>query len=131
LIIPDHALGFPVLRALSLCTCCRHYPGAAAGCIPRSSPVNHSAEEYVRGDAHTNTAEGMFSILKREIYGIYRHVSEVHLQRYLHEFDFRYNNRVALGINDAEHATRAIQGAAGKRLTYRQPRNQAEETGAA
>jgi hypothetical protein len=50
---------------------------------------------------------------------------------FLHEFDFRYNNRVALGINDAERATRAIQGAAGKRLTYRQPRNQAEETGAA
>jgi hypothetical protein len=37
LIIPDHALGLPVLRALSLCTCCRHYPGAAAGCLPRSS----------------------------------------------------------------------------------------------
>jgi hypothetical protein len=83
--------------------------------------VNHSAEEYVRGDAHTNTVEGMFSILKRGIYGIYQHVSEAHLQRYLHEFDFRYNNRVALGIDDAERATRAIQGAAGKRLLYRQP----------
>jgi hypothetical protein len=83
--------------------------------------VNHSAEEYVRGDAHTNTAEGMFSILKRGIYGIYQHVSEAHLQRYLHEFDFRYNNRIALGVNDVERATRAIQGAAGKRLLYRQP----------
>jgi hypothetical protein len=84
--------------------------------------VNHSAEEYVRGDAHTNTVEGVFSILKRGIYGIYQHVSEAHLQRYLHEFDFRYNNRVALGIDDATRATRAIQGAAGKRLTCRQPR---------
>jgi ISXO2-like transposase domain len=69
----------------------------------------------------------MFSILKRGIHGIYQHVSEAHLQRYLHEFDFRYNNRVALGIDDAERATRAIQGAAGKRLTYRQPRNQTQE----
>src|ERR1700726_1956010 len=93
--------------------------------------VNHSAEEYVRGDAYTNTVEGMFGILKRGTYGIYQHVSEAHLQRYLHEFDFRYNNRVALGINDAERATRAIQGATGKRLTYRQPRDQAEEAGAA
>jgi hypothetical protein len=58
-------------------------------------------------------------------------VSEAHLHRYLHEFDFRYNNRVALGIDDATRATRAIQGAAGKRLTYRQPRSQAEEAGAA
>jgi hypothetical protein len=58
-------------------------------------------------------------------------VSEAHLHRYLHEFDFRYNNRVALGINDTERATRAIQGAAGKRLLYRQPRSQAEETGTA
>jgi hypothetical protein len=75
--------------------------------------------------------EGMFSILKRGIYGIYQHVSEAHLQRYLHEFDFRYNNRVALGVDDAERATRAIQGAAGKRLTYRQPRSQGKEAGAA
>jgi hypothetical protein len=89
--------------------------------------VNHSAEEYVRGDAHTNTAEGMFSILKRGIYGIYQHVSEAHLQRYLHEFDFRYNNRVALGIGDAERATRAIQGATGKRLYYRPPYSETRE----
>src|SRR5271155_6035003 len=66
----------------------------------------------------------------RGIYGIYQHVSEAHLQKYLHEFDFRYNNRVALGISDTERATRAIQGATGKRLTYRQPR-QAKEAGAA
>ena len=97
----------------------------------RTAPSNHSAEEYVRGDAHTNTVEGMFGILKRGIYGIYQRVSEAHPQRYLHELDFRYNNRVALEINDAERATRAIQGAAGKRLTYRQPRNQAEAAGSA
>jgi len=80
--------------------------------------VNHSIDEYVRGDAHTNTAEGYFSILKRGIYGVYHHVSETHLKRYLAEFDFRYNERIALGIDDAERTTRALRGIVGKRLTY-------------
>jgi transposase-like protein len=57
--------------------------------------VNHSAGEYVRGDVHTNTIEGYFSIFKRGVYGIYHHVSEQHLKRYLAEFDFRYNERMA------------------------------------
>lgn len=81
--------------------------------------VVHSANEYVRGDAHTNTVEGYFSILKRGIYGVYQHVSEHHLKRYLAEFDFRYNERVALGIDDAERTTRVLRGIIGKRLTYR------------
>jgi len=81
--------------------------------------VNHDANEYVRGDAHTNTAEGYFSILKRGIYGVYQHVSEAHLKRYLTEFDFRYNNRSALGIEDAQRAARILKGIEGKRLTYR------------
>ena len=55
--------------------------------------VNHAKQEYVRGDASTNAAENYFSILKRGIYGVYQHVSEAHLHRYLSEFDFRYNNR--------------------------------------
>jgi len=93
--------------------------------------VVHSADEYVRGDAHTNTAENFFSIFKRGIYGIYQHVSEDHLHRYLAEFDFRYSNRVRLGVDDAERTQRAIKGAAGKRLTYRQPRSQGEEAGTA
>jgi transposase-like protein len=80
--------------------------------------VTHGKREYVRGDIHTNTVEGYFSILKRGIYGIYQHVSEVHLKRYLCEFDFRYNNRIALGINDTERAANALKGAKGKRLTY-------------
>jgi transposase-like protein len=84
--------------------------------------VVHSIGEYVRGDAHTNTIEGYYSIFKRGIYGTYHHVSQQHLKRYLAEFDFRYNERVALGISDTERATKAIRGAAGKRLTYRQPR---------
>jgi transposase-like protein len=81
--------------------------------------VNHSAKEYVRGDAYTNTVEGYFSILKRGIYGVYHHVSEAHLKRYLAEFDFRYNERIALGIDDVERTDRVIRGVTGKRLTYR------------
>jgi transposase-like protein len=81
--------------------------------------VNHAQEEYVRGDASTNAAENYFSVLKRGIYGIYQHVSEEHLHRYLAEFDFRHNNRMALGIDDVERANRALRGVVGKRLTYR------------
>lgn len=81
--------------------------------------VNHSAKEYVRGDVYTNTVEGYFSILKRGIYGVYHHVSQEHLKRYLAEFDFRYNERVALGVDDVERSARALRGVVGKRLTYR------------
>jgi hypothetical protein len=83
--------------------------------------VVHSANEYVRGDAHTNTIEGYFSILKPGIYGVYQHVSEHHLKRYLAGFDFRYNERIGLGIDDAERTTRTLRGIVGKRLTYRRP----------
>ena len=82
--------------------------------------VNHSKNEYVRGEVHTNTVEGYYSIFKRGMKGVYQHCSEKHLHRYLSEFDFRYSNRVALGIHDGERADLAIKGAAGKRLTYRQ-----------
>jgi len=85
----------------------------------RHEVVNHGADEYVRGDAHTNTIEGYFSILKRGIIGTYHHVSPQHLKRYLGEFDFRYNERSALGVEDSERATKALQGIVGKRLTYR------------
>lgn len=81
--------------------------------------VRHSENEYVRGSVHTNTAEGFFSILKRGVYGVYQHVSEAHLKRYLTEFDFRYSNRAKLGIDDVARAERALKGAKGKRLTYR------------
>lgn len=81
--------------------------------------VNHSASEYARGSATTNTVEGFFSIFKRGMVGIYQHCGEQHLQRYLNEFDFRYSNRSALGVEDAERTERAIRGASGKRLTYR------------
>jgi hypothetical protein len=81
--------------------------------------VNHSKEEYVRGLAHTNTVEGYYSIFKRGMKGIYQHCSEKHLHRYLAEFDFRYSNRVRLGVDDVERTELAIKGIVGKRLTYR------------
>jgi transposase-like protein len=81
--------------------------------------VNHSIGEYVRGDVHTNTIEGYFSIMKRGINGTYHHVSQQHLKRYLAEFDYRYNERSALGVNDAERMEKSVQGIVGKRLTYR------------
>jgi transposase-like protein len=83
--------------------------------------VNHSLGEYVRGDVHTNTIEGYFSILKRGINGVYHHVSQKHLKRYLAEFDFRYNERMKLGVGDKVRATKALKGIVGKRLTYQQP----------
>jgi transposase-like protein len=83
--------------------------------------VMHSAEEYVRGDVHTNSVESFFAILKRGVYGTFHHVSEAHLRLYLQEFDFRYNHRIALGYDDATRAALAVKGIAGKRLTYRLP----------
>lgn len=81
--------------------------------------VNHAAKEYVRGEAFTNTVESYFSVLNRGIYGVYRHVSEAHLKRYLIEFDFRHSNRIKLGVDDHMRADRALAGVKGKRLAYR------------
>jgi hypothetical protein len=86
--------------------------------------VNHGIGEYVRGDVHSNTVESYFALLKRGIVGTFHHVSPQHLKRYVGEFDFRYNERSALGVDDAERFRRAIGGIVGKRLTYRRPRPQ-------
>ena len=67
---------------------------------------------------HTNTVEGYFSLFKRGMKGVYQHCGKQHLHRYLAEFDFRYGNRVKLGVNDTERADRILKGAKGKRLTY-------------
>jgi transposase-like protein len=83
--------------------------------------VNHSQDEYVRGEAGTNTIEGFFSVFKRGMNGVYQHCSSDHLHRYLAEFDFRYNHRVALEVNDVERTVHALAGIGGKRLTYKQP----------
>jgi transposase-like protein len=93
--------------------------GARAGrMFAGHQSVNHSIGEYVRGDVHTNTIEGYFSIMKRGIVGTYHHVGPQHLKRYLAEFDFRYNERTALGVTDAERAEKAVTGVIGKRVTY-------------
>jgi hypothetical protein len=81
--------------------------------------VAHERGEYGRGDIHTNTVEGYYSIFKRGMKGIYQHCKEKHLHRYLAEFDFRYSNRVGLGVDDEARTDRALQGMVGKRLTYR------------
>jgi transposase-like protein len=84
--------------------------------------VDHAQDEYVSKldrTIHTNTIEGFFAIFKRGMKGVYQHCGSQHLQRYLREFDFRYTNRVALGIGDDERAEIALKGIAGKRLTYR------------
>jgi transposase-like protein len=100
------------------------YPGIGEAFAGHGT-VNHSAEEYVRAYFwHTNTIENFFSIFKRGIYGCYFHVSEAHLHRYAAEFDFRYNNRIALGIDDLERSDRALKGVKGKRLTYRTARRE-------
>jgi transposase-like protein len=85
--------------------------------------VNHSEGEYARGETTTNTVEGFFGIFKRGMVGVYQHCGEQHLQAYLNEFDFRYSNRVGMGVDDIERTHRAVKGAEGKRLTYRQPRS--------
>jgi hypothetical protein len=84
--------------------------------------VKHSRDEYVRGDVHTNTVEGYFSVFKRGMRGVYQHCAEKHLHRYLAEFDFRYNYRASLGYNDEDRTLAAVRGAEGKRPTYHQPR---------
>ena len=86
--------------------------------------VNHSAKEYARGAVSTNTIEGAFGLFRRGMVGTYQHCGVQHLQRYLNEFDFRYSNRKALGIEDEGRAALALKGAAGKRLTYRTTRGQ-------
>jgi transposase-like protein len=83
--------------------------------------VNHGSKEYARGAVTTNTVEGFFGLFRRGMKGVYQHCSEKHLQRYFWEFDFRYSNRIALGVSDTERAARLVKNAGGKRLMYNQP----------
>ena len=94
----------------------------------RHRTVKHTADEYVRYEKEddgsefvvtTNTVEGYFSVFKRGMRGTYQHCKEKHLHRYVSEFDFRYSNRVRLGVDDVERTARAVKGIVGKRLTYR------------
>lgn len=87
--------------------------------------VNHGKKEYVRWDEGrkitTNQIEGFFGIFKRGMRGVYQQCGAHHLHRYLTEFDFRYSNREALGIDDTERAAIAVRGAVGRRLMYKLP----------
>jgi transposase-like protein len=87
--------------------------------------VDHSKFEWTRGDVHTNTLEGFFSVLKRGLVGVYQHVDKKHLDRYLAEFDFRQNTRAKLGVDDEQRADLALKGFAGKRLTYQSANSEA------
>ncbi len=96
--------------------------GTAADHFAGHHTVIHTGKEYVRYEGertvHTNTVEGYFSVFKRGMKGTYQHCAEKHLHRYLAEFDLRYNNRVALGVNDEARADKMLKGVVGKRLTY-------------
>lgn len=116
-----------VNRASSLMTDSANVMELAGGEFKRHQTVNHSIGEYVRGGVHTNTIEGYFSILKRGITGTYHHVSQQHLKRYLAEFDYRYNEREALGVNDAQRMEKSLKGIVGKRMTYRRTAKRANE----
>ena len=83
--------------------------------------TRHGAGEYVRGLTHTNTVEGFYSVFKRGMKGVYQHCSEKHLHRYVAEFDFRYSNRVKLGVDDTARTDTALRGIVGKRLRYEGP----------
>jgi transposase-like protein len=95
-----------------------YYGGLDVGFAGHES-VNHEIEEWVRGEVTTNTVESYFALFKRGMKGVYQHCSEKHLHRYLAEFDFRYSNRSALGVEDLERAVKAVAGAKDKRLTYK------------
>ena len=82
--------------------------------------INHTRGEYAIGTTTTNSVEGFFSVFKRGMTGIYQHCSEAHLHRYLSEFDYRYNTREKLGVNDRQRMRKSLKGITGKRLTYRQ-----------
>lgn len=80
--------------------------------------VHHASGEYVRGAVHSNTVESYFSVFKRGMRGVYQHCKEKHLHRYLAEFDFRHNHRIAVGVHDVERAEAMLLNVKGKRLTY-------------
>lgn len=95
----------------------------ADGYFASHETVNHKREEYVRGNVTTNTVEGFYGVFKRGMRGIYQQCGERHLHRYVAEFDFRYSNREALGVNDVTRADIALKGMVGKRLTYQTTAN--------
>jgi hypothetical protein len=81
--------------------------------------TRHKTKQYVKPgtDIHSNTIEGVFSLLQRGVMGTFHSVSRKHLPNYLNEFQFRWNTRK---INDDERVTRVVKSLVGKRLQYRE-----------
>ncbi|MEM8692508.1 MAG: IS1595 family transposase [Pseudomonadota bacterium] len=100
----------------------RQYQGIGAGKVfDAHGWTNHSAGQYVDfedNEIHTNTVEGFYSIFKRGMKGVYQHCGKQHLHRYAAEFDFRYNHRVANGVDDLARNATLVKASCGKRLTY-------------
>lgn len=95
------------------------YRTFAGGDFARHETVNHSKGEYVRGDAHTNTAESFFALFKRGVHGTFHHISKRHMHRYCDEFGFRWDRR---NQTDAQRTVEALRAAEGKRLVYQTPK---------
>lgn len=112
-------VGENVAREASLMTDEAWFYGRIGKEFADHQSVAHQKKEYVRGEAHTNTIEGYFSIFKRGMKGVYQHCGKRHLHRYVAEFEFRYNHRSALGVEDHARGNAALKGAMGKRLLYR------------
>lgn len=107
------------LKAETLAPALRENLNHEARLMTEHGVVHHRRGEYGRRKTHTNTIKGDFSIFKRGMKGIYQHCGKQHLHRYLAEYDFRYNNRVKLGLYDHGRTRNALRGIAGRRLTYR------------
>jgi transposase-like protein len=117
-----------VSREARLMTDAAGYYRKAAFNVASHETVSHQDDEWARGDVHTNTVEGYYSVFKRGMKGVYQHCHEKHLHRYAAEFDFRYNTRTALGFNDLMRAEELAGSISGKRLTYRRPHKVAQSS---
>ena len=93
--------------------------------LPEHLTVAHRRKSTAGAAPARTRSKAFSSIFKRGMKGIYQHCAKKHLHRYLCEFDFRYANRIRFGVDDAERPQRAIKGAEGRRLYYRQPRSRA------
>ena len=116
-----HLRSLNLAREAKLMTDDLHVYRGVGRMFPEHKIVKHQSREYVAKDdpsRHTNTIEGFFSVFKRGMKGVYQHCAHNHLHRYVAEFDFRYNNRKALGVEDSQRADKLLKGVVGKRLAY-------------
>lgn len=88
------------------------------GLFYKHDTVNHSAGEYARGAASTNSIESVWAVLKRGLHGVYHHASKKHLGRYVDEFTFRLNEG-NVGRHTTARLDSFVDAVAGKRLTYK------------